>query len=61
MSVLGKQMEIIAIPDHDWQELRADFIQNQEKSNPEKTKEQPDPVVDEAKKLFGDDLVEIHD
>jgi DNA polymerase III subunit gamma/tau len=61
MSVLGKQMEMIAIPDRDWQELRADFIQNQEKTNPESSKEQSDPVVDEAKKLFGDDFVEIHD
>lgn len=61
MSVLGNQMEMIAIPDRDWQELRADFIQNQEKTNPESSKEQSDPVVDEAKKLFGDDFVEIHD
>ncbi|WP_156289962.1 DNA polymerase III subunit gamma/tau [Oceanobacillus salinisoli] len=60
-NVLGRQLEIIAIPDNDWTELRADFISKQEKSNPEEPKDQSNPIVDEAKKLFGDDLIEIHD
>ncbi|RKQ32999.1 DNA polymerase III subunit gamma/tau [Oceanobacillus halophilus] len=60
-SVLGKQLTIIPIPENEWKELREEFIQKQEKTSPDKSINQPDPVVDEAKKLFGDDLIEIHE
>ncbi|WP_047986299.1 DNA polymerase III subunit gamma/tau [Ornithinibacillus californiensis] len=58
-SVLNKSLTIIPIPDNAWQELRNEYLKNQEPSNPEEQKS--DPIVDEAKKLFGDDLIEIHD
>ncbi|MBS3678652.1 DNA polymerase III subunit gamma/tau [Ornithinibacillus massiliensis] len=58
-SVLNKQLTIIPIPNNAWQELRSEYINNQEPSNPEQTN--TDPIVDEARKLFGDDLIEIHD
>lgn len=58
-SVMGKQLTIIPIPDKDWAELRADYINSQEKNKPEETKQ--DPLVDEARKLFGDELIEVHD
>ncbi|RLL41712.1 DNA polymerase III subunit gamma/tau [Oceanobacillus piezotolerans] len=60
-TVIGKNITIIPIPDKDWKELRADYLQKQENNPSEKSAEKTDPLVDEAKKLFGDDLVEIHD
>ncbi|MFD1849291.1 DNA polymerase III subunit gamma/tau [Oceanobacillus bengalensis] len=59
-NVLGKQMTIIPIPESNWTELRSEYIQNQEKPH-ETPKEQNDPLVEEAKKLFGEDIVEIHE
>lgn len=61
MNLLTKQVEMIAIPDQNWQELRADYISKQDKSNPEKSNDEGNPIVDEAKKLFGDDIVKIHE
>lgn len=59
-SVLNKQLTIIPIPANDWQELRNDYVKSQEQANPDQQAAE-DPVVEEAKKLFGDDLIEIHD
>ncbi|MFC4024153.1 DNA polymerase III subunit gamma/tau [Oceanobacillus longus] len=58
-SVMDKQLTIIPIPDKDWSELRTEFISKQEKPKDEQS--QADPVVEEAKKLFGEELLEIHD
>lgn len=63
-SLLGgmdKQRTIIPIPEQAWNEVRNDYIQNQDKPKGESEDQQSDPVVDEARKLFGDDLLEIHD
>ncbi|MCG3420668.1 DNA polymerase III subunit gamma/tau [Oceanobacillus jordanicus] len=59
-SVLNKQLTIIPIPELNWSEIRTDYINNQEKSN-ESEEQQVDPLVEEARKLVGDDLIEIHD
>lgn len=58
-TILNKTLTIIPIPDSNWKELRADYLQGQEKSTSAEQEEQGNPVVEEAKKLFGDDLVEI--
>ncbi|MCT1577223.1 DNA polymerase III subunit gamma/tau [Oceanobacillus kimchii] len=63
-SLLGgmdKQRTIIPIPEEAWNEVRNDYIQNQDKPKEESEDQQSNPVVDEARKLFGDDLLEIHD
>ncbi|MFD2628092.1 DNA polymerase III subunit gamma/tau [Oceanobacillus kapialis] len=59
-SVLSKQLTIIPIPEKNWQEIRADYLSKQEKSN-DSEEPQVDPLVEEARKLVGDDLIEIHD
>ncbi|MGF7015727.1 DNA polymerase III subunit gamma/tau [Ornithinibacillus bavariensis] len=59
-SVLNKSLTIIPIPNQDWQELRNEYLKNQEPSNTEE-QNTGDPIVEEARKLFGDDLIEIHD
>ncbi|WP_106495638.1 DNA polymerase III subunit gamma/tau [Lentibacillus sp. Marseille-P4043] len=60
-SVLGKQLTIIPIPDNNWQELRNEYVQKQEPATDQQAEEKSDPLVEEARKLFGDDLLEIHD
>ncbi|HLT55392.1 MAG TPA: DNA polymerase III subunit gamma/tau [Bacillota bacterium] len=57
-AALGKQVRVIPIPNENWQELRTSYIQEQDKETKETANE---PIVEEAKKLFGEDLVEIHE
>jgi len=59
-SVMDKNITIIPIPESNWTELRAEYIQNQEKGN-DHQEQQNDPLVEEAKKLFGENLIEIHE
>jgi len=59
-SVMGKNITIIPIPEESWTELRAEYIQNQDRGN-DPQEQQTDPLVEEAKKLFGEDLIEIHE
>jgi DNA polymerase-3 subunit gamma/tau len=58
--VVGKQLQIIPIPEQAWVELRSDFLQSEDMKT-EKKEEKPDPFVEEARKLVGDDLLEIQD
>ncbi|MDY7045075.1 MAG: DNA polymerase III subunit gamma/tau [Bacillota bacterium] len=59
-NVLGKSLTIIPIPEKDWTDLRTEYLSSQEKSEP-KAEQTADPLVEEARKLFGDDVLEIHD
>lgn len=59
-SVLGKPLTIIPIPEKDWVDLRADFLRTKEDTS-EKKEDEADPIVEEARKLVGDDLLEIQD
>lgn len=61
-NVLGKQLTIIPIPAPDWQELRSDYISRQghAKATGEE-KDKNDALVEEARKLVGDDLLEVHE
>lgn len=59
---LGKQLTIIPIPAPDWQELRSEYISKQEHAKPVgEDKDESDTLVEEARKLVGDDLLEIHE
>ncbi|CDQ37808.1 MULTISPECIES: DNA polymerase III subunit gamma/tau [Virgibacillus] len=60
-NVMGKSLTIIPIPETDWKELRTEYISNQEKTTTIQEESTADPLVEEARKLFGDDVVEIHD
>ncbi|RDW16822.1 DNA polymerase III subunit gamma/tau [Oceanobacillus chungangensis] len=59
-SVMDKQLTIIPIPEREWTELRSEYINSHEKPA-EQQENEANPVVDEARKLFGDDLLEIHE
>lgn len=62
---LGKEVQIIPIPEADWQELREEYVQKQrQQDQPQDDGEaepQEDPLIAEARKLVGEDLLEIQD
>lgn len=59
----GNQMEFIGVPEEQWQELRESFLSQHRDLLKEKdqNKTEGDPLIEEAKKLFGEDLIEIRD
>ncbi|CQR45773.1 DNA polymerase III subunit tau [Paraliobacillus sp. PM-2] len=60
--VIGKQVSIIPIPETNWVEIRQEYVQKQrQQQHTDSDKEEKDPVVEEARKLVGDDLLEIHE
>lgn len=60
-AVMGKQLRIIPIPDGNWLELRQAFIQSQDKPAEKQQEKKSDPLIEEARKLVGDDLLEIQE
>ena len=66
LEILGKETSFIPIPEKDWLELREEYISQQhqesdDESDEAKINQVEDPVIAEARKLVGDDLLEIHD
>ncbi|RBW67328.1 DNA polymerase III subunit gamma/tau [Bacillus taeanensis] len=63
-NVLGKQLAMLTILEEDWQAVKSSYIKNQhdsEESEQILTEKQEDPLISEAKKLFGEELIEIQD
>lgn len=59
-NTMGRPLNIIPIPVNAWKELRSEYVKSQESSS-DKQEKQEDPLVEEARKLVGDDLLQIHD
>ncbi|WP_226038330.1 DNA polymerase III subunit gamma/tau [Aquibacillus saliphilus] len=61
--VMGKEITIIPIPEAEWQNVREDYVKNQHQQEELSGDKEPqeDPLIEEARKLVGDDLLEIHD
>ncbi|SIS53705.1 DNA polymerase III subunit gamma/tau [Salimicrobium flavidum] len=59
----GKPLAVIPVPEPQWQKLREEYIQKQKEEAPEeeKSSEEEEDFISEAKKLAGDDIIEIHD
>ncbi len=56
----GRRMEMVGVPESQWQQLREDFISTQQLDGSEETDiKEEDPFIAEARKLVGDDLLEI--
>ncbi|HEX7064564.1 MAG TPA: DNA polymerase III subunit gamma/tau [Bacillales bacterium] len=55
----GSTMEMLTVPAAEWEKLKTAYIQKQRGETEENGKEEEDPLVAEAKKLFGSDLIEI--
>ncbi|PAE17448.1 DNA polymerase III subunit gamma/tau [Virgibacillus sp. 7505] len=59
---IGHQVTVIPIPEANWTELREDFLKNQKQDDSSGDgKQEEDPIIAEARKLVGDDLLEIKD
>ncbi|PAF20444.1 DNA polymerase III subunit gamma/tau [Terribacillus saccharophilus] len=59
---IGHQVMVIPVPEANWTELREDFLKNQkQQDSSEDEKQEEDPIIAEARKLVGDDLLEIKD
>ncbi|PAD19898.1 DNA polymerase III subunit gamma/tau [Terribacillus saccharophilus] len=59
---IGHQVTVIPVPEANWTELREDFLKNQkQQDSSEDEKQEEDPIIAEARKLVGDDLLEIKD
>jgi DNA polymerase-3 subunit gamma/tau len=60
--LLGKRVQLVGIPDEQWQQVREEFLRNQRDGDDEGegfSKSEEDPHVAEAVKLFGPELIEI--
>ncbi|MGP4038948.1 DNA polymerase III subunit gamma/tau [Gracilibacillus sp. D59] len=65
---IGQNVTFIPIPEAEWTSLREEYVRKQkqqddgvDESDTSSSQEEGDPVVDAARELVGDDLLEIHD
>ncbi|OCA88605.1 DNA polymerase III subunit gamma/tau [Bacillus sp. FJAT-27225] len=57
----GRIFTFAGVPEDQWIKIRESFLAGQQSGPDEEMKKEEDPLIDEAKKLFGGDLVEIVD
>ncbi len=55
----GISFKIIGVPEAQWKEIREEFLQSNQSDGDESHPEKQDPIVSEALKLVGKDLLEI--
>jgi DNA polymerase-3 subunit gamma/tau len=51
-----KRFEMVAVPEEEWGKIREEFIRGKETKQEQ---EEEDPLIAEAKRLFGEELIEI--
>ncbi|WP_017756820.1 DNA polymerase III subunit gamma/tau [Calidifontibacillus oryziterrae] len=56
---VGKELKMLGLTYDEWEQVKQDFIKEQKEDTEEIQEE--DPLIAEAKKLFGSDLIEIKD
>ncbi|NPC94913.1 DNA polymerase III subunit gamma/tau [Bacillus sp. WMMC1349] len=61
--ILGGRRDIVGVPEAQWGKIREEFLQEyqQEESEAKELKDEEDPLIAEAKKLFGAELIEVKD
>ncbi|MFD0051997.1 DNA polymerase III subunit gamma/tau [Actinomycetes bacterium NPDC127524] len=58
--ITGHRLEMAGVPESQWQQLREDFLATQNQDSTETDRKQDeDPFIAEARKLVGDELLEI--
>lgn len=55
----GTGFKIIGVPETQWKEIREEFLQTSKNESEDSNEEEQDPIVSEALKLVGEDLLEI--
>jgi DNA polymerase-3 subunit gamma/tau len=57
--IIGKRYEMVAIPETEWGKLREEYIREQRNEIEDTEQQEENPLISEAKKLFGTELIEI--
>ena len=63
-NLIGKRMQAVGVPEEQWTQIRESFLNNHRDEHGEvgvAGESTEDPIISEAKKLFGEDLIEIQD
>ena len=58
--IQGHPLKMFAIPQNEWKKIKDEFIRKQRNDSNEEEKAE-DPLISEAKKLFGPEIIEIKD
>jgi DNA polymerase-3 subunit gamma/tau len=58
--ITGKNLEMVGVPEQDWVKIREDFLREQKDQDDQQEGEE-DPLIAEARKLVGNELIEIKD
>ena len=63
LELVGKQLQVIGVPEEQWLTIREKFINSQHPGAVEGSggSEEEDPLISEAKKLFGEEIIQIQD
>lgn len=57
--ITGKSMEMVGVPEQDWGKIRKEFLKGKQDETNSQQEEEEDPLIAEAMKLVGNELVEI--
>ncbi|MBS4179765.1 DNA polymerase III subunit gamma/tau [Lederbergia citrea] len=57
--ITGNQYQFVGVPEDQWLQIREEFLQNQKQDGDKNEDDQEDPLISEAMKLVGADLIEI--
>lgn len=57
--IFGRQYQFVGVPEDQWLEIREVFLQTQEQNGEQGEENSEDPLITEAMKLVGADLIEI--
>ena len=58
--IMGRSYQFVGVPEEQWLKIREEFLQTQQLEDGEEDEQsQEDPVISEAIKLVGADLIEI--
>ncbi|MBM7663502.1 DNA polymerase-3 subunit gamma/tau [Bacillus mesophilus] len=59
LDIIGKRYEMIAVPEPEWGKIREEYIREQRNDTEDDKQKEDDPLITEAQKLFGTELIEI--
>ncbi|TXC78715.1 DNA polymerase III subunit gamma/tau [Metabacillus litoralis] len=59
--ITGKTLEMVGVPEPDWVKIRKEFLQDQKDDDNNQQSGEEDPLIAEAMKLVGNELIEIKD
>jgi len=59
--LVGRTLTMEGVPDQQWKEIREAFLSTQQPDESDNEPKKEDPIIAEARKLVGDELLEIKD